>query len=536
MEVNLLKMLKKEKIDVLIVGAGPSGLAMAHELTRRGISCRIIDKLSKPSDKSKALGVQPRSLELFEGAGLLNDFLKEGLKLKAVNTYSKISERISHVETKYIHSTYPFILIIPQNKTEQILIKNLEKLGVKVERNLELTSYAEENGHVVARIKNDKGKIEETSFKYMIGSDGAHSVCRELMGTNFVGDQYKTNWILADAHIKWPLKFDSMNVFFSENGFLAVFPLGENHVRFIGDYDININREELEKKLNLPFFQKIVTERAGPGIKITKIGWMSAFLVNHRMAKKLCSKNVFLIGDSAHIHSPAGGQGMNTGIQDANSLAWKMELVLMNKAKEELLQSHQERYKVMESVVALSHQMTIMTSIKNPILRFFRNKMIYLLCKFDCFKSNLVNKIGQLKLNYRHSPIVAEDWDNNCNSIKAGDLFPDIELFDKKYKKTRLKKVIKDRKHTLLIFTTNNNAENVERLVKTKYNDVIDLLTIKDKKGSPGSYSTTANIFKQLEIKEIGLYLLRPDGYIAYRNQPIDLNKLVSYLNTIFND
>ncbi len=527
-------MLKKKKIDILIVGAGPSGLAMAYELTRRGISCRIIEKLSKPSDKSKALGIQARSLELFEHMGILNDFLKEGLRLKYLNTYSKISERISHIETKNIQSTYPFVLIIPQNKTEQIFIKNLKKLGVKVERNLELTSYTEINGGVVARIKNNKGKIEEKSFKYLIGSDGAHSVCRELMGTNFTGDQYKTNWILTDAHIKWPLTFDAMSVFFSKNGFLAVFPLSKNQVRFVANYSIDISREELEKKLNLSFFQKIVTERAGPGIKITRIGWMSAFLVNHRMADKMCSKNVFLIGDSAHIHSPAGGQGMNTGIQDANALAWKIELVIKNKAKEELLQSHQERLKVIKNIVALSNQMTVMGSIRNHILRFFRNKIIYLLCKSDHFKSYLVNKIAQLKLNYRHSSIVVEDWNNNCHSIKAGDLFPDIELFDKKHKKTRLKKVIKDHKHTLLIFTQNNKAENVERLIKTKYKDVIDLLTIKNK-ASLNNYSTTNNIFKQLEIKETGLYLLRPDGYVAYRNQPIDLNKLVAYLNIIFN-
>ncbi len=525
-------MLNKGKIDILIVGAGPSGLAMAYELTRRGIKCRIIEKLPKPSNRSKALGIQPRSVELFESMGLLNNFLKHGLKVKAFNTYSSLSNRISHVGTEYIHSTYPFFLVIPQNKTEQIFTKGLKKLGVKIERELELTSYAQKNGYIVARIKNKKEEIEEVSFKYLIGCDGAHSVCRKLMGTNFLGDQYKTNWLLADAYIKWPLTFNEMYVFFSKNGFLATFPMGKNYVRFVTDYDVNISREELEKKLSLSFFQNLINEKTGSGIQLTKMEWMSAFSIHHRMAEKLCSKNVFLIGDSAHIHSPAGGQGMNTGIQDANALAWKIELVMKKKAKEELLQSHQERHKIMENIVALTHKTTIMASIKNPILQFIRNKIIFLLCKSDHFKSYFLNRIGQLRLNYRHSPIVAEDWDNISNAIKAGDLFPDIELFDKKHKKTRLKKVINDSKHNLLIFTKNNNAGAIENLVKTKYKDVVDFLTITSSDG----YSANTNVFDKLEIKETGLYLLRPDGYIAYRNQPVDVNKLVSYLNSIFLD
>jgi 2-polyprenyl-6-methoxyphenol hydroxylase-like FAD-dependent oxidoreductase len=473
-------MTNEENNQILIIGAGPSGLAMAHELTRRGIKCRIIEKLSVPSDKSKALGIQPRSIELFETMGILDDFLREALKVKVFNIYSNLSTRISHVETKYIHSTYPYFLMLPQNKTEEIFTKKLAKLGVKIERELELTSYAQEENHIVARIKNPKGQIEEIKVQYLIGCDGAHSICRKLMGSNFIGDQYDTNWLLLDAYIKWPLKFNEMYVFFSKEGFLAAFPMGENFVRFVIDYDASLTHEELEKKLNLDFFQQLINNRVVDNIQLTEIVWKSAFSIHHRMAEKLCSKNVFLIDDSAHIHSPAGGQGMNTGTQDANALAWKMALVIQKRAKPELLQTYQERHKVMENIVELTHLTMLMASIKNPILQFIRNKILFILGKSDKFKNYFVNRIAQLKLNYRHSSIVAEDWQGKQGDIRPGDLFPDIEVFDKTHNKTRLKKIIKDLKHNLLIFTRDNNAQEIENSIKLKYNDVIDVIIIKD--------------------------------------------------------
>lgn len=523
----------KENNKVLIIGAGPSGLAMAHELTRRGIKCRIIEKLSTPSDKSKALGIQPRSIELFEDMGVLEDFLREGVKVRAFNIYSNLSTPISHVETKYIRSAYPYFLIIPQNKTEEIFTKKLEELGSKIERGLELTSYAQEENHIVARIKNQKGKIEEIRVKYLIGCDGAHSICRKLMGSNFVGDQYATNWLLLDAYIKWPLKFNEMYVFFSKKGFLATFPMEENYVRFVADYDSTITHEELGNSLNIKFFQNIINERVGDNIELTRATWMSVFSIHHRLAEKLCSKNVFLIGDSAHIHSPAGGQGMNTGIQDANALAWKMALVMQNKARPELLQTYQERHKVMENIVELTHLTTLMASIKNPILQFIRNKLLFLLSRSDHFKSYFVNRIAQLKLNYRHSVIIGENWDTKCRSIRPGDLFPDIEIFDKTQNKTRLKKIIKDLKHNLLIFTQGDEAQEIENSIRLKYSDIIDITIIKDRKEA-NNYSATSDIFEYLGIKQVGLYLLRPDGYIAYRNQPVSLDNLIHYLDKIF--
>lgn len=316
--------------QVLIVGAGPSGLAAALVLARLGIAVRIIDKNAARSDKSKALAVHAGTLECLKaaiGTQLVRELIDAGQPTRAAWIHLDGAAPIS-VDISAIPSEYNFILNLPQAETERIFEQRLGELSVKVERNTELLEAVEQEVAMVSKIKLPTGAIDEITSDFMIGCDGAHSTVRHLLGIPFHGSTYGGDFILGDVILSWSWAHDSVRLFVNARGVIAAFPLkGEHHYRLIL---IRQDRNSMSDQpdMDLREFQSIVSELSVDGIIVQSASWLTRFRVHHRLVKQLQLGRSFLAGDAAHIHSPAGGQGMNTGIQDALNIGFKLARVL----------------------------------------------------------------------------------------------------------------------------------------------------------------------------------------------------------------
>lgn len=325
--------------DVLIIGAGPTGLVLALWLTRLGVKVRIVDKMPKPGTTSRALAVQARTLELYRQLDLTDAVLKLGHKVPAVNLWvkGKPAARLPFERIGSDLTPYSFLHIFPQDQHERLLIDRLEALGVPVERQTELVSFSDESARVIARLSGPEGRQETCEASYIAGCDGAHSTVRETIGTGFPGGTYRQVFYVADVEAAGPPVDGELHVDLDEADFLAVFPLaGQGRARLIGTV-----RDERADRIETLKFED-VSDRAIAHLKVDvrKVNWFSTYHVHHRVAEHFRKGRAFLVGDAAHIHSPAGGQGMNTGIGDSINLAWKLAAVLYLDATQVVLREH----------------------------------------------------------------------------------------------------------------------------------------------------------------------------------------------------
>src|SRR5262245_7678770 len=327
--------------DVLIIGAGPTGLVLALWLTRLGVKVRIIDKTAEPGTTSRALAVQARTLELYRQLDLTDAVLKLGHKVPAVNLWVKgePTTRLSFERIGSDLTPYSFLHIFPQDQHERLLIDRLEALGVSVERRTELVSFTDEGSRVIARLRKPEGQEESCEASYIAGCDGARSTVREVTGTGFPGGTYRQLFYVADVEAAGPPINGELHADLDEADFLAVFPLaGQGRARLLGT-----GRADVADRADTLKFED-VSGRAIQHLKVDvrKVNWFSTYHVHHRVAEHFRKGRAFLVGDAAHIHSPAGGQGMNTGIGDAINLAWKLAWVLAGNAPDKLLDSYEE--------------------------------------------------------------------------------------------------------------------------------------------------------------------------------------------------
>src|SRR5712675_2911037 len=326
--------------DVLIIGAGPTGLVLALWLTRLGVKVRIIDKTAEPGTTSRALAVQARTLELYRQLDLTEAVVARGHRVPAVNLWVK-GEAAARLPFESVGSgltPYPFLHLFPQDQHERLLIERLGDLGIAVERQTELVSFANSENGVTARLRGPAGQEFDCEAKYIAGCDGARSTVREAIGTGFPGGTYRQIFYVADVEAAGPAVDGELHVDLDEADFLAVFPLaGEGRARLIG----TVRDERADHADTLKF--EDVSGRIIESLKveIKKINWFSTYHVHHRVAEHFRTGRAFLLGDSAHIHSPVGGQGMNTGIGDAINLAWKLAMVVQKRAAIRLLDSYE---------------------------------------------------------------------------------------------------------------------------------------------------------------------------------------------------
>ena len=317
------------KTDVLIVGAGPVGITMASELARYGLSVRIVDKNIQRTDKSKAIVVWARTLELLDrmGPGVTDRFIQAGLKAEHTNIFAN-GEQIAHVDLSGVDSAYKFVLLIQQSETERLLEEQLAGFGVKVERRTELKTFEQTAEGVTCGLANADGSEEKVEASWLIGCDGAHSIVRHGLGMNFEGSTMLNDWVLADVHISGLEGAPAGNIYWHVDGVLAIFPLGGTRYRVIADVGESASSGIGEHRApTLEEVQRILDVRGPDGWVASDPVWMSGFTINERKVANYRAGRVFLAGDAAHVHSPAGGQGMNTGMHDAFNLAWKLAQV-----------------------------------------------------------------------------------------------------------------------------------------------------------------------------------------------------------------
>jgi 2-polyprenyl-6-methoxyphenol hydroxylase-like FAD-dependent oxidoreductase len=416
--------------EVLIVGAGPTGLVLALWLTKLGVKLRIIDKTSEPGTTSRALAVHARTLELYRQLDLADFVVEHGHKVPAVRLWAK-GESKTRVDFEEIGSDltpYSFLQIFPQDEHERLLIARLEGLGVSVERETELLGYYDEGSYVVARLRRGDGQEETCEAAYIAGCDGVHSIVRETMGTGYPGGTYRHLFYVADVQASGPAVDGELHVDLDEADFLAVFPLaGKGRARLIG----TVRDERAEHADTLKF--EDVSRRIIENLKVDveKVNWFSTYRVHHRVTEHFRKGRAFLLGDSAHIHSPAGGQGMNTGIGDAINLAWKIRTVLAGCAPDALLDSYEpERIAFAHRLVKTTDRVFILATAEGKIADIIRTRIVPTvlpaLAKFDVFREFLFRTVSQVTINYRHCALS----EGQAGDVYGGDRLPWVAVDD----------------------------------------------------------------------------------------------------------
>ena len=410
--------------QLLIVGAGPTGLALALWLAGQGVAVRVIDRTAEPGTTSRALAVQARTLELYGQQGLAEEIVRRGHKTPGVNLWARgrkaASMPLSDIGEGL--TPYPFMLIFPQDEHERLLIERLAALGVAVERRTELLGFDDDGEDVIARLRRPDGSEEVVRVAYIAGCDGAHSTMREILDVEFPGGVYRQRFYVADVDAKGPPVDGELHIDLDEADFLAVFPMsGSGRVRVIG----TVSDERADRGDDLTF--EDVSGRAIANLKliVRRVNWFSTYRVHHRVAARFRSGRAFLLGDAAHIHSPAGGQGMNTGIGDAINLAWKLAAVMAGTAPDALLDSYQaERISFARRLVATTDRAFSLATGEGPVADILRTRIVPVLAPLlvgvGAAREFLFRTVSQITLNYRGGPLAV----GVAGRVHGGDRLP----------------------------------------------------------------------------------------------------------------
>ncbi len=476
--------------EVVIVGAGPTGLTMAIELARRGVAVRIVDGAAAPTTETRALGVQPRTLELFEKLGLAKAAVADGVPVTQFNVFSE-GKRFLHLDIGTLATPHPYLLMLPQPQVEALLTARLAGHGVAVERGVELTALTQSADDVRITLQHRTGLTEQAHAPWVIGCDGAHSTVRHQLGVPFVGAAFEENFAVADVHMDWTLPYDIFYSFLNRGRFVAYFPMPGNRHR------LTIAYRPGQSPVGDVTFEELQTavDRCAPGgARVAQVSYAGRFRINQRKVARHSVGRVFLAGDAAHVHSVVGGQGMNTGIQDAFNLGWKLAAVVHGQAAPELLDSYAaERSPVAHRLVKGTRRATRMTLLRNPIAAFGRRHLAPHVTARPTVQRVLGRALTQLDVSYRDGTGGTEDA-----HLEVGDRFPRTDVLDS----TRF---------TLL------HSGPKPRGLHAAIGPHAALIDIRQDTAPAGG---------------AGLTLVRPDGYLALLDA--DVRELRGYLDDTF--
>jgi len=410
--------------DVFIVGAGPTGLVLALWLVRQGVRVRIVDQTSAPGTTSRAIAVVPRTLDLYRQVGLAATLVERGLKLGAGNLWIR-AEPVAHLKLGEMGSglsPYPFLVMFPQDEHEQLLIDQLERHGVRVERSTTLVGFERHGDHVVVRVSDSAGHIGDGRASFLAGCDGAKSTVRRVLEIPFDGGTYAHMFYVADVDAKGPMVNGELHVALDEADFLGLFLLaGKGRARLIG----TVREEALTRGDSLEWqdVSSSVFERLH--IEVERVNWFSTYHVHHRVASRFAEGRVFLLGDAAHIHSPVGGQGMNTGIGDAVNLAWKIAAVVHSRASMGLLDTYEpERIGFARQLVKTTDRVFQFVTSNGPIAKQVRTKVapavLSTLLRRPRTRRWAFRTVSQIRIAYRSSQLS----EGSAGRVHAGDRLP----------------------------------------------------------------------------------------------------------------
>lgn len=396
-----------KKPEVLIIGAGPTGLTLAIECCRHGVPVRIVDHNAAHSNQSKALAIWSGTLECFGVMGIVDEFLKVALPVRhfVFADHGKILNKIP--SNRGVDSIYPSPIILPQSQTEEILERYLGSLGVKVEREVELKSFSQDEESVQVKLQHADGSCETTSVKYLAGCDGARSAVRHGLGLEFLGETEQLNFVLIDAKVEGGLKEDEVFINWDEDYTVAFFPVKA------GVFRMFTQRKNLSDE-SVPTLEEMqgYLEKTGIGhLRLYNPEWLSHFNINERIASRNYVGRVFLVGDACHIHSPAGGQGMNTGIQDAFNLGWKFKYMLQEDSDPKMIAEtyFQERYPVAEALVEETTKLLHFGVTSKKLVRLAKDIIIGIFMHAPLLQEVLAEKFSEMNIHYSNSNLIEHD-------------------------------------------------------------------------------------------------------------------------------
>lgn len=507
------------KTDVIIIGAGPTGLALACQLIRYGVDFVIIDKNETTTPHSKAIGVQARTLEIYEQIGLANKLVDMGWKAERARLIvgGEVRGEVNLSEIGKGMSAYPYVLMVEQGKHENMLHDHIKSTGHSVRWRTELQEFKQHDDGVTVTITNTDGAVETIEAKYLVAADGAKSPVRRALGLEFGGSTFERMFYVADVDIDWDLGHNALTVVLMKNNLLAFFPMsGEKQWRIVGTFPEEFSKdegdvlyEEIEEQIKRDTELKL---------DITGVNWFSTYKVHTRHAERFREGRCFLAGDAAHIHTPAGAQGMNTGIQDGYNLAWKLAMVLRGNADEKILDSYnEERLPNAKALLNTTDRFFSLVASPEPVLAYIRTHIFPYIAGFavtlDSVKNFVFPRISQIAINYRGSSLSDHESDSGFE-VNAGDRMPFL-LVDGK----SVYDALRDPKFHLISFSDGLVEDSAEEL-----SGELDSLVTRH---HLPLYPHIAETFGTTESFSV---LLRPDNYVAMISKGVSQEPTEKYL------
>ncbi|MDB5116075.1 MAG: hypothetical protein JWQ79_1567 [Mucilaginibacter sp.] len=527
-------LITEQHTKVLIVGAGPSGLMMAAQLLRYGVQPIIIDSKHGPTDQSKALAVQARSLEIYQQMGVIDRIINGGKQAGGVSFTEDGKElasltmlNVGEGETKF-----PFIHLYQQSKNERLLLDFLTQNCCPVYWDTTLLSVKQTAKQAEVQLQTGTETITLTC-DWIAGADGAHSVVRKQLQVPFNGDTYAHEFYLADVELdNERLTGNQVQLYLSKKGFAGFFPMPENNCfRIIGNLPEGIEpKEALQIEEILPYLNEV----SAMAIRVVHIKWFTTYRLHHRMAGSFRQQRCFLVGDAAHIHSPVGGQGMNTGLQDAYNLAWKLAGVINGQLKEAVLDTYAaERMPVAKGLLETTDKIFKIIMSTGWLTMLFKQWIMPRILKYIWSKENLrvvfFRRVSQIFINYRHSAISLHL--SEAKHVKAGDRLPYLKVFDeKKQEETDLHEWCSKPGFTLIVLGKLKEIDlfTLAKWITQNYGAGLNFFYL------PPS-AKNAGVFKKFEIKEgkRKALIVRPDMHIGLLNDVVDIDMMDNYLNNV---
>ena len=497
--------------QVLVIGAGPTGLVLAAELLARGIRTRVIDKGDGVALQTRAIGIHARTLEVLDMMGLADRFTERGQLVRQLRFYSE-GRCLTSLEFARCGSRFGYLLDLPQDQTERLLRARVTELGGAIERGAELTGLAPGADAVTATIRRPAGQTQTITAGYVVGCDGAHSRVRRELGLTFRGHPYPQDWLLADVLLggdllNRDLREDAVHAFFRPDGLpIIFFPMRGHRWRLT----LPFAGQRGEQAPTLAEIQQLTSQRAPEPVTVSDPTWLASFRCHRRSASAYRRGRVLLAGDAVHIHTPAGGQGLNTGILDAHNLGWKLALVASGRAPDTLLDSYgAERRPVADEVLRLTHALVHYGSMSHPVKRRVRDIVVPALGRSPTIQRRAARRISQVYVTYPPGPLTVPD--RRHGGPAAGQRMPDISVRPGG-PATTLHQVLRGGRHVLVVPAASPVTVS-DGL--TPYWDDIDVVAA-DGTGP--------------------IVLVRPDGHVAARGRPGRMNAVTGYLRGLFGD
>jgi 2-polyprenyl-6-methoxyphenol hydroxylase-like FAD-dependent oxidoreductase len=528
-------------IPLLVVGGRTTGLMMAAELARHGAPVRIVDKSPGIDPHSRATLLHSRTLEIFDGLGFADQIVAIGQPMRRILLYAD-GKLVGQSQEDEANSPFPHGIALSQAKTEAILERHLNSLGVTVERDTELTNIEAHDSGVRVKLKHATGAREIIETPWLIGCDGAHSTVRHLSGVGFPGEADLLPYSLADVIVEGPLQPDDVHIYLHDEGELFLFVLDEGRRLVVASGARSSDPQEVP---TLEQMQTIVTRRGGGKYHLADPRWLATFHIHYRLAPHHRHGRVFLAGDAAHIHSPIGGQGMNTGIQDAHNLAWKLALVLRGVAPETWLDTYEiERRRVAEDVIAMTRSATQQTEMFAQLSPPDRVKLCKHMFVPESEKQRARRHAEELDLDYRSSPLCIEPTGNFDAGPHAGSQVLDAAPLVVDGARCSFFDLLHGSQHRLLLFAgvhEDKSSEEVVRIaggIAERHQHWIEVFVVRKRSpeatlpaGVIAIEDPQSSLHQRYGAVGPCMYLIRPDGYIAYRSSRID--SLEAYLASV---